>query len=146
MLNWAIGIEGMEAVRYASFLKHDGVAVINDYSRDSLTTATGIEEYPEGCVEAMDKAYDTLILKAEKIAEELGNPKCMNVVLFGAACDRLEVPDVDWEKVVADTVPAKVRDLNIEAFRRGRQAVRSEERRVGKECLRLCRSRWSPYH
>jgi hypothetical protein len=24
--------------------------------------------------------------------------------------------------------------------------VRSEERRVGKECRRLCRSRWSPYH
>ena len=23
---------------------------------------------------------------------------------------------------------------------------RSEERRVGKECLRLCRYRWSPYH
>ena len=29
----------------------------------------------------------------------------------------------------------------------GRATVeRSEERRVGKECLRLCRSRWSPYH
>ena len=31
----------------------------------------------------------------------------------------------------------------------GRQETdrkRSEERRVGKECLRLCRSRWSPYH
>ena len=26
------------------------------------------------------------------------------------------------------------------------QEFRSEERRVGKECLRLCRSRWSPYH
>ena len=25
-------------------------------------------------------------------------------------------------------------------------AVRSEERRVGKECSELCRSRWSPYH
>ena len=25
-------------------------------------------------------------------------------------------------------------------------APRSEERRVGKECERLCRSRWSPYH
>ena len=24
--------------------------------------------------------------------------------------------------------------------------VRSEERRVGKECLSQCRSRWSPYH
>ena len=27
-----------------------------------------------------------------------------------------------------------------------KQIDRSEERRVGKECLRLCRSRWSPYH
>ena len=25
-------------------------------------------------------------------------------------------------------------------------AIRSEERRVGKECARKCRSRWSPYH
>src|SRR3546814_12620316 len=28
----------------------------------------------------------------------------------------------------------------------GRVRVRSEERRVGKECVRTCRSRWSPYH
>src|SRR3546814_11150829 len=26
------------------------------------------------------------------------------------------------------------------------EADRSEERRVGKECVRTCRSRWSPYH
>ena len=26
------------------------------------------------------------------------------------------------------------------------EAARSEERRVGKECYALCRSRWSPYH
>ena len=25
-------------------------------------------------------------------------------------------------------------------------AIGSEERRVGKECYALCRSRWSPYH
>src|SRR3546814_21082487 len=28
----------------------------------------------------------------------------------------------------------------------GRSAGRSEERRVGKECVSTCRSRWSPYH
>src|SRR3546814_11072336 len=28
----------------------------------------------------------------------------------------------------------------------GRVASRSEERRVGKECVSTCRSRWSPYH
>src|SRR3546814_4413633 len=27
-----------------------------------------------------------------------------------------------------------------------RQWARSEERRVGKECVSTCRSRWSPYH
>ena len=27
-----------------------------------------------------------------------------------------------------------------------RNGLRSEERRVGKECPQLCRSRWSPYH
>src|SRR3546814_5582112 len=27
-----------------------------------------------------------------------------------------------------------------------REDVRSEERRVGKECVSTCRSRWSPYH
>src|SRR3546814_12135274 len=27
-----------------------------------------------------------------------------------------------------------------------RASVRSEERRVGKECVSKCRSRWSPYH
>src|SRR3546814_15905264 len=28
----------------------------------------------------------------------------------------------------------------------GLQGRRSEERRVGKECVGTCRSRWSPYH
>src|SRR3546814_17709144 len=27
-----------------------------------------------------------------------------------------------------------------------RYSLRSEERRVGKECVSTCRSRWSPYH
>src|SRR3546814_14788829 len=32
------------------------------------------------------------------------------------------------------------------ALHAGRQYPRSEERRVGKECVSTCRSRWSPYH
>src|SRR3546814_14293100 len=30
--------------------------------------------------------------------------------------------------------------------RRSAISTRSEERRVGKECVSTCRSRWSPYH
>src|SRR3546814_16070781 len=35
--------------------------------------------------------------------------------------------------------------VDVDAFDRGRR-LRSEERRVGKECVSTCRSRWSPYH
>src|SRR3546814_3187138 len=34
----------------------------------------------------------------------------------------------------------------IRNFARSLDLERSEERRVGKECVSTCRSRWSPYH
>src|SRR3546814_16776617 len=36
--------------------------------------------------------------------------------------------------------------LFIDRIKAGRDLGRSEERRVGKECVSTCRSRWSPYH
>src|SRR3546814_3253336 len=35
---------------------------------------------------------------------------------------------------------------SVERFGRPLPFIRSEERRVGKECVRTCRSRWSPYN
>ena len=34
----------------------------------------------------------------------------------------------------------------LEIGEKSGKLLRSEERRVGKECDRTCRSRWSPYH
>src|SRR3546814_10547964 len=34
----------------------------------------------------------------------------------------------------------------VSAERRAAAAARSEERRVGKECVSTCRSQWLPYH
>src|SRR3546814_17660036 len=36
-------------------------------------------------------------------------------------------------------------DVLVEERPEGGEAERSEERRVGQECVRTCRSRWSPY-
>ena len=120
-----VALERMEAVRYADFLKPDAIAVINDYAMNSTTVASGAEVYPEGCIEAMQKEFKTIPIKAADIAIELGNAKCMNVVLFGAMCDSLGCPEIDWEEVVAETVPAKVKELNLAAFRAGREAAKA---------------------
>src|SRR3546814_2862411 len=43
-------------------------------------------------------------------------------------------------------VPLKVVEEHTVGPDLGADSIRSEERRVGKECVSTCRSRWSPYH
>jgi indolepyruvate ferredoxin oxidoreductase, beta subunit len=118
-----VAFEKMEAVRYSEFLKSDGIAVINDYEMASATTAAGLAEYPEGCLEAMEKSFKCFSIRADEIAKQVGSEKCMNIVLFGALTKVLELPDIDWEEVIRATVPAKFIDLNIAAYRAGHDAI-----------------------
>ena len=54
---------------------------------------------------------------------------------------------VSVQSVVVDPADRLwVLDTGSPMFRPTRPGGRSEERRVGKECLAVCRSRWSPYH
>src|SRR3546814_12431360 len=47
-------------------------------------------------------------------------------------------------KQTVDLAPALV--LGAQILLGTLLGIRSEERRVGKECVSTCRSRWSPYH
>lgn len=118
-----VAFEKMEAVRYANFLKPGGVAVINDYEMPSSTVAAGLCQYPQGCLEAMKAHFKCYTLNAAQIAMDLGSAKCMNIVLFGAMTRALHMDDIDWESVIRDTVPPKFLELNLKAFRAGRDAA-----------------------
>ena len=118
-----VAFEKMEAVRYAEFLKPDGVAVINNFSMASSTTAAGLAEYPEGCLEAMQANFKCFALDAASIAERLGSSKCMNGVLFGAMTKVLGLEGIDWEAVIRRTVPEKFVELNLAAYHAGREAI-----------------------
>jgi len=119
-----VAFEKMEAVRYSRFLKPDGVAVINDYAMPTSTTAAGLCQYPEGCLEAMEKNFKCYTLKAADIAMSLGSAKCMNMVLFGAMTRALGMDEIDWEGVIRRTVPEKFLELNLKAYRAGREAAK----------------------
>ena len=56
-----VAFEKMEAVRYSDYLKPDGIAIINDFAMESATTAAGLAEYPEGCLEAMKSKFNSLL-------------------------------------------------------------------------------------
>ena len=118
-----VAFEKMEAVRYAKYLKPDGIAVINDFEMPSSTIAAGLAEYPEGCLEAMQSRFKTYSLKAGEIADSLGSAKCMNVVLFGALVKALGLDGIDWESIIKETVPPKFVDLNLAAYKAGCNAI-----------------------
>src|SRR3546814_10561855 len=58
----------------------------------------------------------------------------------------------DWSSDVCSSdlqgvaVGRRLRDQGVADQGVASGLVRSEERRVGKECVSTCRSRWSPYH
>jgi acetyl-CoA synthetase len=70
--------------------------------------------------------------------------------------DEAEFDAERWYRILQEervsvwyTAPTAIRMLmkaGPELAQRFSHPARSEERRVGKECRRLCRSRWSPYH
>src|SRR3546814_1484000 len=47
---------------------------------------------------------------------------------------------------VSTSIGAEVLRGSVQRFFVVDKQARSEERRVGKECVSTCRSRWSPYH
>jgi indolepyruvate ferredoxin oxidoreductase, beta subunit len=114
-----VAFEKMEAVRYAEFLKPSGIAVINDYAIAPMPVAAGMAVYPEGSIEAMAKAFKTIFFNATEIAQKIGNPKTMNIVLFGAMVKAFGMTGIDWEPVFRTQLPEKLLEVNLKAFRAG---------------------------
>jgi indolepyruvate ferredoxin oxidoreductase beta subunit len=114
-----VAFEKMEAVRYAEFLKPTGIAVINDYAIAPMPVAAGMAAYPEGSIEAMAKAFKTISFNAAEIARRIGNPKTMNIVLFGAMVKASGLTGIDWEQVFGAQLPEKLLEVNLKAFRAG---------------------------
>ena len=77
---------------------------------------------------------NTIIINANGYAEVIPNDFTTNPVIIGLIIS-VQPPAVASNEL-AILIPSLYKSLFF----------RSEERRVGKECLRLCRSRWSPYH
>ena len=114
-----IAFERLEALRYAHFLKKDGVIIVNDQRIDPMTVVTGVAEYPEGIIEELKKKYKVVAVDAMDEALKLGNTKVFNTVILGIAAKNMDFGKEEWLNVIEKTVPPKTIEINEKAFEAG---------------------------
>ena len=114
-----IAFEKLEALRYAHFLKKDGVIIVNDQKIDPMPVVTGVAKYPEGIIEHLSEKYKVISVDAQKEALELGNSRVFNVIILGGAASKMDFEKEQWIEVIKKKVPPKTIDINVKAFERG---------------------------
>ena len=114
-----ISFERLEALRYAHYLKKDGVIVVNDCRIDPMTVVIGVAEYPENVIETLQKEHKVYTIVGIGIAKELGNSKVLNSVVLGLGAKIIGFDKKDWLQVIEKTVPQKTVEINEKAFLKG---------------------------
>ena len=117
-----ISFERLEALRYAHFLKKDGVLIVNDCRIDPMTVVTGVKQYPDNIIENLKKDHSVYSIDGQKIALDLGNSKVLNSVVLGYAASFIGFDKDLWLNTVENTVPAKTIEINKNAFLAGYNA------------------------
>lgn len=113
-----VSFETTEALRNLPFLKEGGALLVNDDSIKPLPVAIGRASMPSNARRRLTE-LGARVIPAGHIARTAGSPKSTNVVLLGALAQKLPFPQETWEQVIADRVPPKTVEANLEAFRAG---------------------------
>ncbi len=111
-----IAFERLEALRYAHFLKKDGVIIVNDQRIDPMPVVTGAAKYPENIIENLSKEHRVYSVDAADEALRLGNPKVFNIIVLGLAAKHMDFKKEEWLEIIEKTVPPKTVDINKKAF------------------------------
>lgn len=114
-----IAFERLEALRYAHFLKKDGVLIVNDQRIDPMPVVIGAATYPENIIENLEKKYKVIRIDAAFEAKKIGNSKTFNTIILGVAAQHMNFSKEEWFEVIEHTVPTKTIEINKKAFEIG---------------------------
>jgi indolepyruvate ferredoxin oxidoreductase beta subunit len=118
-----VSFELMEALRWLDYLKPEGRAVVNNFKIPPMPVITGEAVYPDAIASELEKSVNVTFVDAAAMAEELGNPRVMNIVLLGTIIQAMGLTDIDWDSIVRENVKPAFVDVNIAAIHKGMSAV-----------------------
>ena len=119
--DFLLALEKVEAVRYADYLRSDGMAIVNMQKIIPVTVASGLAIYPDDIDNMLRGRLPNLkTLDCISIAEDIGNVRVANVVLIGVLSRYLPFSVEIWENVISENVPQKALRANMIAFNKGR--------------------------
>ena len=125
-VGFVVGFELLEAARWADYVAAGGVVILNRQRISPLSVAGGKEPYPSEAeiVERFrTRTPNVRMVDGLDIANRLGNPNVVSVVLLGALSRELAVAPELWQEAVAGRVPVRFRELNRRAFEAGRSSA-----------------------
>ena len=115
-----LALEELEALRYAHFLRKDGVVLLN--RKKILPAGLDEEGYPKDVEERLKGLnFKVFSLNGEELARELGNPRVENTLFLGVLSSWLPFEESTWEEVIKRSVPSKSLEVNLKAFYKGRE-------------------------
>lgn len=117
--DFVVSFETTEALRNLPYLKKGGKMLVSDEAITPMTVLIGAQSMPQHPQETLE-SHEALLIPAVRIAQDAGTAKASNVALLGALSVFLEFDEDIWEGVIAQRVPPKTIDMNLDAFRKGR--------------------------
>ena len=117
-----VAFEIMEAVRYLPYLHKKSIVVVNTQKILPPSVATGQTSYPENVLDHITSlGIKVVLVDAFDLAREVGEVRTANVVMVGAASTFLPMDASVYEGIISARVPARFRDVNLQAFAAGRK-------------------------
>ena len=119
--DYIVSFELLEAARWLSYLKEDGIIVTNTQQVDPMPVITGAAQYPQDLVDKMKAAGAKVdAMDCLALAEQAGSSKAVNIVLMGRLSHYFDLPQEAWMASLEAMVPPKFLEMNKKAFALGR--------------------------
>ena len=125
-VDYLVAFEPLESLRMLEYLKPGSTVIANEYKIPPVAVNTGQIQYPtaEEIRTSLDEAAKKVhLFNATQKAQEFGNVKAVNILLLGALSSLLEVSTSIWKDVITKYVPERYLDVNIRAFKAGRELI-----------------------